>query len=232
MDQVKSVTENQPRWQRWLHRIGYFTTFLVFVELALLGYLATQDWLDRRQFSADLTEKSRTHETSLLPNGDPYVRGNAIRLLTKLPPLNSLHGNGLRFVAMPSFGTTDYGISIFLEQPDASHATGVLITVNKRESKSSTSQRQFDIPVSAYRSFVTRLDKLTDDWPGDENSCLDGSPAAFERVRGNRITSGIGNCSKHYDQLRFSVLDVVRRYAPGDDLPTEDDWHRFEPGER
>jgi hypothetical protein len=178
--------------------------------------------------SAKLIERSRTHETPLQEDDEPYVRGSAVELLATLPPLKTLHGDGLRFVAMPSFGTSDYALAVSLPS-GAAYATGVLIVIDKTNESRTAATRQFRIPSAAYQRMVADLDRLTDGWPGDDNQCLDGSPAAFERVRGTRVTSGIGNCSQHYDRVKLLVLNAIRRFAPGPDLPTEDDWHRYEP---
>jgi len=56
-----------------------------------------------------------------------------------------------------------------------------------------------------------------------------GVAVIFEQVRGRRVTSGIGNCSPHYEKVKPLVLNAIRRFAPGSDFPTEDDWRRYEP---
>lgn len=216
------------RWLIWLHRLGYLTNAIVIIELGIVGYVVGREWLRHREWSAKLVERSRTHEAPLREDGERYVRGSAVELLAMLPPLRALHGNGLRFVAMPSFGTSDYALAASLPS-GASHATGVLIVIDKMNESRTASTRQFRIPSAAYQRMMANLDRLTDGWPGDDNSCLDGAPAAFERVRGARITSGIGNCGPHYDRVKLVVLNATRRFAPGPDLPTENDWHPFEP---
>ncbi len=215
----------------WLHRLGYLTTAIVIIELGIVGYVVGREWLRHREWSAKLVERSRTHEAPLREDGEQYVRGSAVELLAMLPPLRALHGNGLRFVAMPSFGTTDYALAASLPS-GASHATGVLILIDKTNEGRTASNRQFRIPSAAYQRMMADLDRLTDGWPGDDDSCVDGAPAGFERVRGARITSGIGNCDPHYARVKLLVLNAVRRFAPGPDLPTEDDWHRFEAEQR
>ncbi len=215
----------------WLHRVGYVATALILAEIVFIAVMAGRGWLRDREMWARVIEESRTHETALLPTDDRYVRGGAIELLRKLTPLSALNGNGLRFVALPSFGTTEYGVVLSLPS-GAAQAAGVL-TVTKRDGRETIQRREFVVPADAYHSLMVKIDKLTDGWPGDANDfCLDGTPAAFERVRGTRITSGVGNCSDHYKALKTLTLTAVRRFAPGDDLPTEGDWHRFEPGGR
>jgi hypothetical protein len=89
-------------------------------------------------------------------------------------------------------------------------------------------ERQFHIPAAAYHSLVAELDELSDGWPGDPAIWLDGTPTAFERVRGGHVTSGIGT-NQHYEQMASVVWSYMRRFAPGDDLPPRSDW---EPGDK
>jgi hypothetical protein len=225
---MTSMANKAPRWLIWLHRLGYLTTAIIVIELGIVGSVLGREWLRNRELHAKLVDNSRTQETPVREGDDPYVRGSAVKLFSKLPPLRSLHGDGLRFVAMPSFGTSDYALTVSLPS-GAPYASGTLIVVNKTDESRTASTREFRVPSPAYQQLVAELDRLTDGWPGDDDQCLDGAPAAFERVRGARITSGIGNCSPHYDRVKLVVLNATRRFAPGFDLPTEDDWHRFEP---
>lgn len=220
-------------WQKWLHRVGYVATALILAELILIAAVAGKAGLDSRQIRANMVEKSRTHDGALLPTGDSWVQSRAVELLRQLTPIKALHGEAIRFIAMPSFGSAEYGVVLWLPQSDPSQASGIFTTFAKQNNRAAVTHRDFIMPATAYRSLMSQIDKLTDDWPGDaDDACLDGSPAAFERVRGKRVTSGIGNCNDHYERLKTLMLAAVRRYAPGDDLPTENDWHRFEPGEQ
>jgi hypothetical protein len=212
------------RWCRWLHRIGYVTTALILAQMLVVGFLLSREWLRKRDMRAALVEESRTHETPLLPSSERYERRNAIEVLKTLPPLTSLNSDGVRFAAMPSFGTYYYAIAISLP-PTRLNAEGILKAFDLRSSRL-VSQREFAVPREAYKSLVHAMDTMTDDWPGDTDLCVDGSPMPFERVRGRRVTSGVGNCSEHYARLELLVLTYVRRFAPGPDLPTENDWHR------
>src|SRR5262245_25022542 len=94
---------NPRRWLLWLHRVGYIATALILAELLAIAVFATRAWLQERQFRDAQIEDSRTHDGPLRANDDRLVRGSAIYLLEQLPPLNTLQGEGLRFVAMPSF---------------------------------------------------------------------------------------------------------------------------------
>lgn len=58
------------RWVIWLHRIGYLTTAIVFVELGAIGFVVGREWLRHRQMNAMLVEESRTHEAPIREDGD------------------------------------------------------------------------------------------------------------------------------------------------------------------
>ncbi len=214
------------RWLRWLHRIGYVTTALIVVQLLAIGYFGTRGWLEERELRAARIAETRTNEGPLQPTDDRWVRASAIYLLERLPPLEALNGDGIRFVAMPSFNSSHFAVAISLPDPAAAEAQGVLSTFAAQEKYAPLSERQFRMPATAYRSLAARFDELTDGWPGHWSMCLDGNPVAFERVRGRRITSGSGNCHSHYDQVSELIWVYLRRFVPGDDLPTRGDWQR------
>lgn len=212
------------KWLHWLHRIGYITTALIVAELLAIAFFATRGWLQEREMRAARIEESRTHEGPLRANGDRFGRGSAVYLFGQLPPLGGLHADGLRFVAMPSFNRTHFAIAISLPKPGAAQAQGVVERFDQQNSYAPLGQRQFQMPASAYHSLVAKIDSLADGWRGEANWCLDGTPTAFERVRGQRVTSGIGNCERHYEQVAALVWNYMRRFAPADDLPSRADW--------
>lgn len=214
----------KPRgWLLWLHRIGYIATALIVAELIAIAYFATRARLEERQIRSAQIEDTRTHEGPLQANSDRLVRGSAVYLLGQMQPLSSLHGDGFRFAAMPSFNRTHFAVVVLMPRSDAAEAEGVLAQFDSQYRYALISKRPFRMPASAYRSLVARIDKLSDGWPGDSGFWLDGTAAAFERVRGQRVTSGIGN-NPHYEQMANLVWTYVRQFAPGDDLPRKGDW--------
>jgi hypothetical protein len=224
MGSTTEGTGGPRKWLIWLHRVGYVATALLFAELLLISFVAVRGWIQEREWRAAQMEESRTHEGALQPNGDKFVRGAAIYLFGQLPPLSALHGDGIRFVVMPSFNRSHFAVAIFMPDPSATEAQGILSRFDQQNDYAALSQRQFQIPAAAYRSLSMKFDKRTDAWPGASQMCLDGTPAAFERVRGRRITSGIGNCTERDDQLQLLIWNYLRRFAPGDDLPKRGDW--------
>jgi hypothetical protein len=214
---------NRPRWLRLLHRVGYVTTALVVVELLGISFLATRAWLQDREMRASLVEDSRTHDGPVRADDD-IIRRSAAYLFSQLPTLSALHGDGLRFVAMPSFNQAHFAVAIYMPSPQAKDAEGVLLRFDQQNNYAPLGQRLFRMPAAAFRSLAVRMDKLTDGWPGSSDECLDGTPAAFERVRGRRVTSGVGGCGQHYEDVARLNWNYLKRFAPGPDLPTRGDW--------
>jgi len=212
------------KWRLWLHRIGYVATAIVLAELLLIGFLCVRGWLQQREMRAGKIEESRTHEGPLSSEDAGLVHQSAIYLLGKLSATDALHGDGIRFVAMPSFNRSHFAVAIHMPEPTANDAEGIVSRFDLRNSDAPLSQRSFSIPASTYRSLVAKMDRLTDGYPGEARWCLDGTPVAFERVRGRRITSGIGNCSDHYERVASLMWNYLSRFAPADDLPARGDW--------
>ncbi len=225
---TRAVVEALGSRLRWLHRLGYVTTLIVLLQIVVIGVAAFRHSQREREMTAELIEESRTRAGPIQEGDDSWVRGSAVRQLALLLPLEALHGNGLRFVVMPSFSEW-YSLALSFE-PAGERAEGVLIVSRPTgEEQVQTSTRRFSVPRRHSLRLMSEFDRMTDTWAGDAASCADGAPAAFERVRGQRVTSGVGNCSPHYRRIRAMMLETVRRFAPGDDVPTDPDWHRYEP---
>jgi hypothetical protein len=206
-----------------LHRIGYVTTALILAAVLYVAFLTTRGWLKERQLSP-VREVSRTHEGPFQATRDDMVGTGAAYLFGQLPALEALHGDGVRFVAMPSFNRSHFAVSIDMPTPNSAEAEGVIWRFDSHNNYAPLGHRQFHMPAPAYRSLAKKIDTLTDGWTGKADMCLDGTPIAFERARGPRITSGIGNCELHYEQIGQLVWNYLRRFASAEDLPTTGDW--------
>jgi hypothetical protein len=187
------------------------------------GFFAGRSWLRDRQMFAAVIEASRTHDGPVRADHD-IIRRSAVHLFGQLPALDALHGDGLRFVAMPSFNQAHFAVVIYMPSPGAKDAEGLVSRFDQQNNYAPLGQRQFHMTASAYRSLVAKLDRLTDDWSGSPDLCLDGTPIAFERVRGRRITSGVGACGQRYADLALLVSNYLQQFAPSADLPTRGDW--------
>jgi hypothetical protein len=72
-----------------------------------------------------------------------------------------------------------------------------------------------------------KLDALDDGYAGDTKGfCMDGTEIAFERIRHQQTTSGMGNsCIAHYQQIGAAVFALLRQSATLPYPPLNDDWH-------
>lgn len=229
MTEERSTT---PNWLKWIHRAGYITTPIVIALLAWMLSVLIPEYMWARARDAEVIAASRTTAGPLVANGDPYVRGGLLNLFGRLPPLAEVGPNGLRFVAMPSFGYAEYGL-ILTQDSQRSPMQGTLYIFGRSiegEAASSVNKVDFQVDAANARSFLEQFDAKIDGYAGDsEYMCLDGSPMGFERVNNGRVWSGEGNCEPHYDELRSIVLELVRRHVSSSMLPTEVDWHRNTP---
>lgn len=221
-----------PNWLKWIHRAGYITTPIVIALLVWVLSVLIPEYMRMREGDADAIAASRTTTGPLLANGDPHVRGGLLSILDQLPPLAEVGPNGLRFVALPSFGYAEYGLKLRQDSQQGA-ILGTLYIFGREvegEAESSVNRVDFEVDAASARSFLEQFDAKIDGYAGDsEYMCLDGSPMGFERVNNGRIWSGEGNCEPHYDELRTMVLELVRRHVRSSMLPTEDDWHRETP---
>ncbi|MES2253722.1 MAG: hypothetical protein V4559_01630 [Pseudomonadota bacterium] len=219
---------SNPRFLKWLHRIGYICTALVAVELAVVTYFDVWATLERHKAIAMQMEDTRTREGPL--TGGNLVRADALALLKPLPPLTALGRDGLRFVSMPQLSRFYYALSLASSSGDAE---GVLIVTERLESgKTNPTAQHFTMSRAAYTALMADLDRQTDGFAGIDsgNFCMDGTAIAFERIRGRHITSGIGNggCFPHYraisDKVRAAILHIVTPSGP----PIRGGWYPTE----
>lgn len=198
---------------RWLHRIGYATTLIVVLEIGAVGWFAGNAWWRYRRVEAAQREDTRTHAGPITARDGDLVRGDALQLLAKLPSLASLGPNAVRYAIAPSFGRQWFAIAL---RPGGVSATGVLVTVQRSgvDTLGAENRRAFTMPVQAYRALMARADRLTDGWAGTTHFWTDGAPIAFERMRGEALSSGIGNEPTHYGALAAAVRDSLAPYVP------------------
>jgi len=211
-----------PRTLKWLHRIGYICTALIFAESLFIAYMLGASWLDRQRYVASVMRDTRTQDGAIPNEGHNGRRPNETRPgypldfanFASLPPLASLGGDGIRFSGHAALGLFGYALAI---GGDGENVRGVLKTAVQfpEDTPMKVALKDFTMPRAAYNKLAATIDTLADGYPGDTNMCLDGLEIKFERVRHSGIISGSGNgaCSDHYKKISAVMLAVVRQYA-------------------
>lgn len=220
-----------PRWQVLLHRLGYLTTALIALQLCYVAFhLVKAETRDFRRDVAQIAE-SRTFAGPLSPvEGDEWIRPHLIEHLGELKGLSELRPAGLRFVALPSFGRAEYALWLSLGDGDA-QANGELRVIIRGEDNQ-TEVKFETLDISATRAeaaaLFNEIDALTRNYAGQSDGvCVDGTAIGYERIAGQAIWSGGGNCQRLYVKVRSLVLNFVRSNVKSPLLPTEDDWHHM-----
>lgn len=221
---AESHAVNRPRLFKWLHGIGYVCTALVLAELAAFLYFAIPATIEHRRYIARQMEETRTREGAL--TGGDEIHADALALLKPLPPLNSLGANGLRFVAMPQLSRFHYALSLAGSGGDAE---GILIVTDRGRDGPTSTIQHFAMPRAAYAALMADFDGRADGFTGidTDGACLDGTEIAFERIRGSRVTSGLGNgaCFAHYralgDLVKAALLQAITPSGP----PVGENWY-------
>ena len=199
-----------------VHIVGYFTSLIVLVELAGIGYLSWALWSKAESTRERLREESRTHDGPLRGDGRwEATSANALRLV-RSPSGKS--DDALSYVFDPAF-SPGYSATIQLPQ-GANVAQGAMVSIehHNRTRQTTYSQVQtFTVPKADYLAAARRIDTLTDGWPGSElNGCYDGVGVAFERTKAGRTSSGQGNaaCDPHYAAVDKVIESLLGRYGP------------------
>ena len=213
------------KWLRRLHRLGYATTVIVSLELAVIGFVGSRAWLESRRLAAAEIEGSRTKTGPWAVQPPRVFRPDEHDLLGYLPPLRELSPMGLRFVAMPSFGSSWYAFS--LTSSGNGHAVGKLVVFGRvydRKGRMQLIPRQilFKAPPAEAEGVMRSLRGVTTGWAGTSGvACLDGTPVVFELVYGDKVTSGGGNasCDPHYHAISEIASHAIRKLFPPAERP-------------
>jgi hypothetical protein len=130
-----------------------------------------------------LSKFNRTHDEPLkVDAGDPVLESaHRLRGMLRAAPSD----NSLQFVVMPSFGPRWFAVSIA-----EVNGKGVGEAIIETRDMGHFDRRMFEMPASDLHRFLGRWDALTDGYSGEGRVFTDGNPLAFERRRGNRVTSG------------------------------------------
>lgn len=207
-------------WLKALHLIGYLTTAIVLMEVAIIGFWSWSRWDGARQADARMREATRTHDRALSANREHLLEADADAAYRGIRGAYGPGDEGVGFVSMPSFSPWT---AISLRLPAGSDvATGQAVVIqNPEEPKDRiiSPAQAFILPRAEYLKAVRQVDALTVGWPGHgmgRGRCYDGLVVAFERARPGRVTSGMGNasCDPHYQTLDQIMSPLVTRFAP------------------
>lgn len=174
---------------------------------------------------------AEVYTSPLPPNRDRWVRTLLLQLLSQLPPLSALSGDGVRVVVAPWLVRDRYAVALWGPTPQNKSATSIIYVLRAPESPEDISApelirtAQFEIPEPVYRSFLQQMETIRLDWPRLSAECMDGTGIAFEWVEGSKVTSAAGNCGKPEDDLRLLLLNTLRPHAPAGLLPNDPDWY-------
>ena len=198
----------QRPWLKYVHRFGYVASCVVCLQLLILGYLGAAEW-KRRQ---DRRQETRMQQGPVKERLSRLYGGETeLALLNKLPPLPSLASDGFRLVATPSFGDTNFAISL---RRTALGGEGVLLIVPVSNDSDSTGSVKLKLSPADYKELTTRLDALASAWKGESSWWTDGTGIIFERVNDKGVTSGLGNSPQFHGTLGALVFDAVRPMTP------------------
>jgi hypothetical protein len=233
LNQSQSASEATP-WQHWARRIIAIVTL---ISLAVC-IVVVMEWERERPFrSIEITETKTAHGR-LKVRSEPGIPGDLESILKQLPSLEQMNGNGLRMIFMPFNGFAHYAITLtpFAAGKNANAQLFVferssIPPQNKSTEEVRVLRYDLKIPLSELQVFLKDFDARVDQYRGesDGRDYVDGSPIAFERIRGSQIVSGSGNDQKHYRTLSNQALRLMMRFGPTGVMPTEGDWRRYVP---
>ena len=151
---------------------------------------------------------SRTQQGPLaVVHSQYYV--SAGEIVSVLPKLDQLGGDGFRFVADAFKSRRTYALAVG-KPKGLTNAQGVLVVLDRKTGRDQA--YQFEVPSGEYDRLMKRLDRTIDWWIGEGVNCLDGTSVAFERVRGTGVVSGEGNagCSEHYGAISAIAFELAK----------------------
>ncbi|AYJ87584.1 hypothetical protein D3Y57_18750 [Sphingomonas paeninsulae] len=193
---------------KYLHWFGYFSTAVVGLQMLFVGYFGL----------AELKRRDALRETTLMQQGpalnrlkNPYYDRSEIDLLNQLPPISALAPDGFRLVVMPSFGDTNFAISLH-RTPEGAEGLMVIKPISGKDV--SLQSVRITLSSSSYMKLISKLDTLASSWKGAIYGAMDGTGIVFERVKGGSVTSGVGNNPPFYGEVGAVVFDAIRPNTP------------------
>ncbi|MFC3712231.1 hypothetical protein ACFOMD_06600 [Sphingoaurantiacus capsulatus] len=206
------------RWLNWLHGFGYVTTGVIALQAIVIAALGIPAFYSDLSSRAEQKRENRTREGPV--RASAFLSDNLAALPTVEPGSDTL-----RFVTDAS-GYYQHALLLSLRH-GAAEATGTVV-LTQPHPKKAVRIAHFTMPPEAHRKLMQQIDAHTDGWPGKGwgNACQtrDGRFTAFERGRGNRVTSGGGFCLAHYDRLGTIVYQGIRANVPCEAMNEGEPW--------
>jgi len=196
-----------PPWLRYVHWFGYLSSFIVILQLIALSYIGGNEWI-RQQSRRDET---RMHSGSIINRLTGEFYGEAKAILNVLPPPSTLVPEGLRFVAMPSFGDTYFALSL---RRTPTGGDGEMFMISLQGQDDEPKPVQIHLSVESFTKLLADLDTISASWQGEASWWTDGTGVVFERVRGTEITSGMGNSPNFYGKVGEIIFNALQPSTP------------------
>jgi hypothetical protein len=196
-------------WLKYIHWFGYAASCIVITQLLFLAYLGLEDW-KRREHRREQTAMQQGPANSRLDQFFAYEREISL-LLNQLPSPSSLAPDGFRIVATPSFGDTNFAISL---RHTPQGGEGIMLMTPANSDSKPVQTVRLKLAPAVYTELTARLDALASSWKGDSDWWTDGTGIVFERVKDKSVTSGIGNSPLFYGEVGALVFDAVRPTTP------------------
>ena len=198
-------------WLKYVHWFGYLASLVVLLQLMFLGSLLVLGWLrnESRRQETMMQDGPVANRIGLVHSGKTQLL-----LLDQLPPLSTLSPDGLRFVAMPSFGDTYFSISLH-RTLRAGEGVVKMVRGNSIGGEPLSVQTvPITLTFTEYSKLTSDLDTLSTSWNGDSNQWLDGTEVVIERVINGKVSSGFGNSPNYYGKVGAVVFDAIRPSTP------------------
>lgn len=191
-------------WITYLHWFGYLSSSIVVLQLFFVAFVVAGEWRKKEERRASTRMQQGPASDRLLRE---YGGQDDVSLLNRLPPLSRLGSDGLRLVATPSFGDTDFALAL---RRTTNGAEGVLVAVPRNKAAGGIQSSRIKLPSSAYAQLTAKADALTTSWQGESGWWTDGTGIVFERVTRNGVRSGFGNSPNFYGEVGALTFNVVR----------------------
>lgn len=172
-----------------------------------LSYVVGSEWLKRQSRRDETRMQSGPAITRLTGEFDSDTKA----VLSVLPPLSTLKPDGLRFVAMPSFGDTHFALSL---RKTSSGGEGEMFMFALKNENDEPKPVRIQLSVDRFTALLAELDAASASWDGEASWWTDGTGVVFERVHSDEITSGMGNSPNFYGKIGKIIFDAIRPSTP------------------